>query len=68
MNKRMWVRISDSFEEAQAFDRNYYLSMSQEERLDTVQILRESAAKLGKGKKFEGRKRLRRVIRIIQQT
>jgi hypothetical protein len=30
--------------------------------------LRESAAKLGKGKKFEGRKRLRRVIRIIQQT
>lgn len=64
----MWVRISNSFEEAQAFDSNYYLSMSQEERLGTVQILRESAAKLGKGKKVEGRKRLRRVIRIIQQT
>ncbi|MEW5900779.1 MAG: hypothetical protein AB1715_04885 [Acidobacteriota bacterium] len=68
MNKKVWARISNSFKEAQAFDRDYYLSMSQEERLDTVQILRERAAKLGKGKNFAGRKRLRRVIRIIQKT
>jgi len=68
MNKKMWARISNSYAEAQAFDRDYYFSMSQGERLDTVQVLRERAAKLGKGKNFEGRKRLRRVIQIIQQT
>ena len=46
----MWVRISNSFEEAQAFDRNYYLSMSQEERLDTVQIFAQARRSLERGK------------------
>lgn len=67
MNTKPWVRISRSFEEAQAFDRDYDFSMTGEERLEIVQVLRERAAKLEKGKKREGRKRLRRALRIIQQ-
>ena len=68
MNKRIWVNKSDSFEAAQDFDFEYYLSMSGEERLETVQFLRESHLKARKGSKHEGRKGLRRVIKVIQQA
>jgi hypothetical protein len=67
MNKKIWVNKSDSFEAAQDFDFDYYLSMSSKERLETVQFLRESYLKAKKGSKHEGRKRLRRIIKVIQQ-
>jgi hypothetical protein len=60
--KKIWVNKVDTFEEAKRFDENYYLSMTSKERLDTMQFLREIYFKM----KNEGRKGLRRVIKIIQ--
>jgi hypothetical protein len=68
MNKKIWINKSDSPEAAQEFDIEYYLSMSSEERLETVQFLREEYYKVKKGSKHEGRKRLRRDIKVIQQS
>ena len=68
MNKKIWVKKSGSFKAAQEFDDLYYLSMSGEERLETVQLLREIYFKVNKGSKDAGRKRLRRVIQVIKQT
>lgn len=68
MNKRIWVNKSDSFKGAQDFDFEYYLSMSAEERLETVQFLREEYFKIKKGLRHEGRERLQRVIKVIQQA
>ena len=39
--KRIWVNRAKTFEEAAAFDRDYYQRLSPEERLDIVQMLRE---------------------------
>lgn len=68
MNKKIWINKSDSPEAAQEFDIEYYLSMSSEERLETVQFLREEYYKVKKGSKHEDRKRLRRDIKVIQQS
>lgn len=57
-----------SFEEADAFDKRYYRQMSPEKRLEAVQFLREMAARFQRRQKRANRKRLRRVITIIQQT
>jgi len=62
--KKIWVNKAKSFKEAEEFDRKYYLAMSRIERLETMQFLREIYYKI-KGSKGEGRKRLRRVIRVI---
>jgi hypothetical protein len=67
MRKKVWAHVADSYEAAQKFDDNYYLSMSNEERVETVQILRERYLKMKKGSSHEGGKRLRRIIRIIKQ-
>lgn len=64
--KRIWVNKAGSFKEAKKFDEDYYQSMSKTERLETVQFLREQYPKIIRGKKRESRKRLRRVIKIIQ--
>lgn len=65
--KRVWVKKSDSFKSAERFNIDYYLSMSAEERLETVQFLREIAFKIKKGSEYgKNRKRLRRVIKIVQ--
>ncbi|MFH1564085.1 MAG: hypothetical protein ABIF11_11830 [Nitrospirota bacterium] len=64
--EKIWVNKADSFKEAEEFDRNYYLKMTGRERLETVQFLRESYYKLI-GTKNEDRKRLRRVINVIEQ-
>lgn len=56
-----------SFEEAEEFDRNYYLRMGPEERLETVQLLREMYFKFGRPSQDENRKGLRRAIKIIKQ-
>ena len=64
--KKFWVNKASSFKQAERFDKYYYQSMSTKERLETVQFLRENF-KIKKGRKDEGRKGLRRVVRIIQQ-
>lgn len=66
--KKIWINKARSFNEAQNFDTDYYLSLSASERLETVQILREEYFK-SKGLKFrDDRKRLRRIFRIIKQA
>jgi hypothetical protein len=65
---KIWVNIARSFEEAQDFDKLYYLNLSSRERVESVQILREEFFK-SNGLEFrEDGKRLRRVFRIIKQA
>ena len=71
--KKIWVHKSKSFKEAEEFDRLYYFEMSPAQRLDIVQELREMYFKFpkqrrhpDKGLKNASRKRLRRVIKIVQ--
>ncbi len=68
MKKKIWVKKMTSFEEAEQFDLKYYRSQSARERLETVQMLREMYFKLKKGLKNEGRKGLRRSVKILQQA
>lgn len=63
--KKIWVNKARLFKDAEKFDRNYYAAMSKTEKLETMQFLREIYSKI-KGLKNEGRKRLRRVIKVIQ--
>ena len=67
MPRKIWMNKAQSFKEAERFDIDYYLSMSASERLQTVQFLREMYHKI-KGLRNEGRKRLCRVVKVIQQT
>jgi hypothetical protein len=60
---KLWVKKFKSFKSAHQFDIDYYLSMSPSERLETMQFLREMAAKIKNGK---NRKGLRRVITIVK--
>jgi len=64
--KKIWVKRPSSHEEVKSFDKKYYSSMSRKERLEIVQFLREAYYKLGSMTKNEGRKRLRRVVKIVQ--
>ncbi len=63
---KIWLNKAENFEAAERFDRDYYLKMSREQRLETVQMLREISFKMNKNN--ENTKRLRRVVRIIKQT
>lgn len=62
---KMWMNKTESFKAAEKFERDYYFKMSSSERLETVQYLRELNFKI-KRIDNEGRKRLRRVIKIIK--
>lgn len=64
--KKIWGRTTNSFQEAEYFDRLYYRAMSKDERLETVQFLREEYLKIKGRLKHEGRERLRRVITVVQ--
>lgn len=64
--RRIWIYKTDSFRKAEEFDEEYYLAMSKTERLETVQFLRDIYQKIKGLKNNEGRKGLRRVIKIIQ--
>lgn len=64
MQKR-WVHKATSFKEAKDFEDELYMRASPEERLSDIQFCREQYFKI-KGIANEGRKRLRRVIRVIQ--
>ena len=63
MKKKIWIHKARSFREAERFDQRYYQAMSPEERLETVDWLRQIARKFHKV--GNGRTRLRRVIRVI---
>ena len=66
--KRIWVNKAGSLEEANKFEAEYYKGLSGEERVETVQLLRETHFK-STGLKFrEGGKRLRRVLSVIKQA
>jgi len=65
---KMWVNKAGSFEEAEAFDTEYYKNMSAIDRIETIQILREQHFKLNGLNFNENRKRLRRVYRVIKQA
>ncbi len=64
--RKVWIKKAKSFDEAQELDRNYYLKMSPEQRLEIIQLLRERYYKINKEARDASRKGLRRVIRIIQ--
>ena len=59
------INKAKSFKEAQEWQDNYYMSKTGRERLSDVQICRENYFKI-KGINA-GRKRLRRVFRIVKQ-
>ena len=65
--KKIWTNKAYSFEEAEEFDKNYYLCMGPEKRIETVQLLREMYSKFKRFSQDEDRKGLRRTIKIIQQ-
>jgi hypothetical protein len=64
--EKIWINKARSFREAQDFDDNYYLAMSETQRLETVQFLREIYSRLKGNLKYARRGRLRRFIKIIQ--
>lgn len=67
MRTALWVHRATSFKDANAFDIRYYLAMSRRQRLETVQFLRELAFTLRHDRLHgRGRKRLRRVITVLQ--
>lgn len=63
--KKIWINKTDSFLESERFDKNYYLGMSGQKKVEVVQFLREQYFKI-KGLKEENR-RLHRVIKIKKQ-
>jgi hypothetical protein len=64
--KRIWINKADSLEAAHNFDVEYYKALSNEARVETLQLLREMHFK-SMGMQFcEDGKRLRRVLRIIR--
>ena len=66
--KKIWIKKFNSFSEANEADEQYYLKMSPTQRLETMQYLREIFSKFKGKKKNENDQRLRRVIKIFQQT
>jgi hypothetical protein len=66
--KRIWINKADSLEAAHNFEMEYYKALSNEVRVEAVQLLREAHFK-SKGIQFrEDGKRLRRVLVVIKQA
>ncbi|MCX7793147.1 MAG: hypothetical protein N2257_01890 [Thermodesulfovibrionales bacterium] len=66
MREKIWIKRFNSFKDASEADINYHLNMTPEERLETMEYLREVFYKLkGYGK---GREGLRRVFKIVKKT
>lgn len=66
--RKKWVNKTNSFKEAENFDRDYYFKMTAEERLETMQLLREKYSKIETRYNHENRKRLRRVFAKTKQA
>ena len=66
--RKIWVNKANSFSDAEKFERSYYSKMLPSEKLDTIQWLREEYFRSHKmGGSDAGGKRLRRVLKIIEQ-
>lgn len=67
MRTAVWIHKTHSFKDANDFDVRYYLAMSRRRRLETMQFLRDLTLTL-RHDRFHGRgrKRLRRVITVLQ--
>jgi hypothetical protein len=68
MKKKIWMNKAKTFEDAHKFDAVYYLNHTGTERVETIQILREEHFKSTGLMSRENGKRLRRVLRVIEQT
>jgi hypothetical protein len=68
MKRDIWINKAKSFEDAQEFDTAYYQGLTSTERVETVQVLRESHFKSNGLFRRESGKRLRRVFRVIKQS
>jgi len=68
MSQKVWIKKTSSFSEAHAEDQEYYLNMSAETRLETVQFLREQYFKFNGMSPDESGKGLRRTVRVVQQA
>ncbi len=67
--KKIWINKADSFEAAERFNEDYYLVMTETERLETVQLLREAYFKMKspeRESRDESRKGLRRFIKVVK--
>jgi hypothetical protein len=63
--KKIWVRKTESYREAGSFDLEYYLNMTPQKRIETMQYLREIYYRI-KGKDEKSREGLQRVIKVIK--
>jgi hypothetical protein len=68
MKDTIWINKAESFEAARKFEDAYYRGLSGAERLETIQMLRETHFRLKGLYPGENRKRLRRVLRVIKQA
>lgn len=65
--KRIWINKVESFRAAGELDIDYYLSMSPDERLDTMQFLREMVFKIRRETRYgKGGEGLRRTVKIVE--
>ncbi len=64
----IWIKKVKSFREAQEFETSYYLSYSGNERIEAMQILRETHFKHTALDLNENGKRLRRVLSISKRA
>lgn len=67
VKEKVWINIARSFREANDFDRAYYQAMTPQERLETVQFLRECYHKIKDEPNAKSGKRLRRFIKVLKQ-
>lgn len=67
MKRSIWIKKASNFKIAEIFDADYYSQMSSTERLETMQFLRDLHHKFIGGQGNANRKRLRRVVKVIQQ-
>ncbi len=64
--ERIWIRRAKNFEEAVIFEREYYAAMTPEERLDSMQRLREAYFKFNKDTAdHAGTFRLQKHVKIL---
>lgn len=68
MGNEIWVKRFHSFKDAETEELYYYASMTPEERLSIVQLLREEYWKFKGPKGNESRKRLSRVFKVVKQA
>jgi hypothetical protein len=66
MKKTVWLNKARSFKKAQKFDADYNLGLSDKERIEAIQVLREAHFDSICFYSGEDGKRLQRVVRIIE--